>query len=116
MVRRIAASPGQPFNINANIVDSNMSGAWVTFGDADPGRAVHIQGVYWGCTTVGATLQIRDVRPPDKAGVVWYRAEVVNTDAPALDLLVSPLTLYSPFEYYVEGASGDTIIIYGEYR
>ncbi len=112
---RIAISPGQPFNIDQNNVYSSVSGSWTIFGDSGYGRAVRVQGVYWSSTVVGATLQIRDIRPPNKPGVVWYDVVVVNTDPPALDMFPNNLTLFSPFQYFTSGSSGDTVIIYGEY-
>lgn len=113
-VRRMAVSPGQPFNIDENIEYNSISGSWITFGDAVPGKAVRVQGIYWSCTTVGAILQIRDIRPPSKPGTIWYDAICIGGDT-SLDQFVSHLTLFAPFQYYTSGSSGDTIIIYGEY-
>lgn len=115
---RIAVAPGQPFNINENIEYTSTSGSWIKFGAAAPGRAIRVQGVYWSCTTLGATLQIRDIRPGangGKPGVVWYDVEVVNCDPASLDLFPHHITLFTPFEYYTSGSAGDTISIYGEY-
>jgi hypothetical protein len=112
--RRVAVSPGQPFNIDENIEYNSISGSWVNFGNAVPGKAVRVQGIYWSCTTVGASIKIRDVRPANNPSVVWYDAVCVG-GAVALDQFASHLTLFAPFQYYVSGSSGDTIIIYGEY-
>ena len=118
---RIAISPGQPFNINANNVSSSVSGSWVLFGEASIGKAVRVQGVYWTSATPGAVLRIRDIHPGvapgnryGKPGAVWYEAICIGGN-PALDLFPAHLTLFSPFEYYESGSFGSEIAIYGEY-
>ncbi len=109
MQYQISVSSGQPFNIPANNVTNSVSGSWSPIGTAVSNRPVKIQGIYWTETTIGAVLKIRDPQ-----GGVWYHAVCMGGDI-AVDLLQTPLTLYTPFEYY-DSHGGNTIMIYGEYK
>lgn len=106
----IAVTPGQAFqSVPENIVSSSVSGSWQPIGAAVNNRHVDVQGIYWTSTQVGAVLQIRDPQ-----GSVWYHV-ICTGGTVSVDILSTPLTLVTPFEYNVSGSSGATISIYGKY-
>jgi len=109
MQTRVTVTIGQAFNsIPQNNIVSSVSGSWCPIGAAVPARHVRIQGVYWDATDVGAVLKIRDPQ-----GGIWYHAVCMGGDV-AVDILPTPITLQTPFEYY-DDHGGNRIMLYGEY-
>ncbi|KKL86195.1 hypothetical protein LCGC14_1947150 [marine sediment metagenome] len=107
MTTIFAPSPGQPFNVELNKVRGSVSGSWTSVSPGPNDRAIEVYGVYWSSTNVGATLQIRD-REEDE----WY--SYTGDGTVAIDLFITPLPLYTQFEYF-DSVGSNTIIIYGKY-
>ncbi len=108
MAENYAVSPGQPFSVEPNKVRGSVSGSWTAISSGTlVDRGVEVHGIYWSSTNVGGILQIRD-REDDE----WYN--YTGTGTAGVDILATPLPLYTQFDYF-DPLGGNTIIIYGKY-
>lgn len=109
MAREIfAITSGQPFNVEQNKIRNSVSGSWTAIAASTSNRAVEVHGVYWSCTTIGATLQISD-----RENDVWYNC-ICDGSTPGIDLFALAIPLYTQFEYF-DSTGTNIIIIYGTY-
>jgi hypothetical protein len=101
-----ARSYRENFNDAVNKVDDCVANVWTRFSDVeDDSQVISFQAVYFNAS---GSLQIRDA----------YQDVIYSTSISGAmtqpDILVSPLTVRLPLEYYSNVASG-SIRIFGEY-
>jgi len=101
-----ASNPGHPFNAEHNKVRVSVSGSWTTVGQ-ESDRAINVVGVKWDGES-GSYLQIRD-----RDGDIWYNFTSEGSND-TIDLFVSPIPLFTKFEYF-DSTGSNTIVIYGTY-
>ena len=99
---------GNPLKVQANSVSGSIQNVWTPFADTIGSYPVMISGVFWSSTVKKSVLRIRD-----EEGDVWYKYEFTANE-PAIDLLVTPLPLFPPFEY-LDSEGGNNILVYGHY-
>lgn len=99
---------GYPFKVLANTVSGSLQNVWTPFADAIGDYPVMISGVFWSSTVKKSVLRIRD-----QENDIWYKYEFTAKE-PAIDLLITPLPLFPPFEYF-DSEGGNDILVYGRY-